>query len=104
MPSSTRNRRHFSKAFKQGAIKLVTEQGYTVGEAARRLEIDRKSLWDWVKQLAPGFDASAAARDVGDDPKALADELRTLRRENDRLRLENEILKKATACFARDQL
>lgn len=100
----SRNRRHFSKDFKLGAVKLVTEQGYTVGEAARRLEVDRKSLWEWLKHLAPGFDATAAAKDVADDPKALVAELRVLRKENEKLRLENEILKKATAYFAKDTL
>ena len=106
MPGSknSRNRRHFSKDFKLGAVKLVTEQGYSAGEAARRLEIDRKSLWEWIKQLAPQFDAAAAGRDVPDDPQSLASELRSLRKENDQLRLENEILKKATAYFAKDQL
>lgn len=98
------NRRRFSKEFKLGAVKLVTEQGYSIGEAARRLEIDRKSLHEWITRLAPRFDARAAAQEMMEDPKALASELRVLRKENDRLRLENDILKKATAYFAKETL
>lgn len=99
-----RNRRRFSQSFKQGAVRLVTEQGYAINEAARRLDIDRKSLWEWIKQFAPDFDPTAAAREVPDDPQALATELRELRKEFERVKLENEILKKATACFAKDAL
>lgn len=100
MPTTTRNRRRFTRDFKLGAVKMVTEQGYSVNEAARRFEIDRKSLSEWIIQLAPDFKAGQADKELADDPKALAAELRELRRENARLRLDNEILKKATAYFA----
>ena len=96
-------RRRFSKAFKVGAIKLITEQGYAIGEAARRLEIDRKCLHDWLGKYAPGFDAASAAKDLPQDTAQLQTELRRLRRENDRLRAERDILKKAAAYFAKDQ-
>ena len=96
-------RRRFSKEFKVGAIKLITEQGYSVSEAARRLEVDRKCLHDWLGKYAPGFDARDATKDLPDDAKALQQELRRLRRENDQLRMERDILKKAAAYFAKDQ-
>lgn len=96
------NRRHFSKEFKLGAIKLVTEQGYSINEAARRLEIDRKSLHEWIAKFAPQFDATAAQKELADDPKALAAELRALRKENEQLRQDNMILKKAAAYFAKE--
>ena len=96
------NRRHFSKDFKLGAIKLVTEQGYTINEAARRLEVDRKCITDWIARLSPGFDPSKS-HDPAEDPKAQADHLRQLRKENDRLKLENEILKKAAAYLAKEE-
>ena len=96
-------RRRFSKEFKVGAVKLITEQGYTIGEASRRLELDRKCLHDWLGKYAPGFDAASANKDVPEDPKELAAELRRLRRDNERLRMERDILKKAAAYFAKDQ-
>ena len=57
---------------------------------------------DWIDKFAPGFDDRDAARDVPDDPKALQQELRRLRKDNERLRMERDILKKAAAYFARD--
>ena len=96
-------RRHFSKEFKIGAIKLITEQGYTIAEAARRLEVHHKCLRDWIAKYAPQFDTTASAKDVPEDPKALAAELRRLRRDNEQLRMERDILKKATAFFAKEQ-
>lgn len=101
MPTTTRNRRRFGRDFKLGAVKMVTEQGYTINEVARRFEVDRKSLSEWIAKLAPDFKPGQADKELTDDPKALAAELRELRRENERLRLDNEILKKATAYFAK---
>jgi len=95
-------RRRFSKEFKIGAVKLVTEQGYSSADVARRLDIDRKSIQEWLAKYAPQFDASTANRDLPEDPKVLQDELRRLRRDNDRLRMERDILKKAAAYFAKD--
>lgn len=95
-------RRRYSKELKIGAVKLVTEQGYTIGEAARRLGVDRKCLHDWIGKFAAGFDATSAAKDLPDDPKALQSELRLLRRQNEKLRMERDILKKAAAYFATD--
>jgi len=94
-------RKHYSKEFKAGAVRLVTEQGYTIGEAAKRLDLDRKSLHDWIGKFAPSFNA-ASATDVAEDPKAQAAELRRLRRENEQLRMERDILKKAAAYFAKE--
>ena len=102
-PIMSRVKRYYSKEFKVGAVKLITEQGYAIGEAARRLEIDRKSLHDWLGKFAPGYDPAASGAGVSEDPQELQAELRRLRRECDQLRMEREILKKATAYFAREQ-
>ena len=47
----TKKRKHYSKQFKIDAVKLVTEQGYKVSEAARNLGIHHTSLRHWKKQL-----------------------------------------------------
>jgi transposase len=47
----TQKRKHYSKQFKIDAVKLVTEQGYKVSEAARNLGIHYSSLRHWKKQL-----------------------------------------------------
>ena len=90
-------RRRFTREFKVSAVKLVHEQGYSPAEAARSLGVDAASVRDWVKKF--GGEAGVPASGEG----AMAAEMRRLRRENVRLRMERDILKKATAFFAKDQ-
>jgi transposase len=83
--------------FKRSAVGLVNRQGYSVPEAARSLGVDAHTLRDWLKQFS-GEEGLAPAGEG-----AVADELRRLRKENARLRMEREILKKAAAFFAKEQ-
>ena len=100
----SRPRRSFNRDFKLGAVKLVTEQGYSISQASQRLGVHHRSLSLWVEKLAPGFDPGAAITEDCQDPKALQAELRRLQKENQRLAMERDILKKATAYFAKEQL
>lgn len=98
MPES---RRVYTPEFKVAAVKLVTEQGRSVAEAARSLGITEKILRRWRQALASkGADAFPGQ---GNPPAAEA-EIRRLQEENKRLRAERDILKKATAYFARESL
>jgi transposase len=90
-------RRKFTREFKVSAVKLVKEQGYTVVEAGKSLGVDTTSIRNWLKK----FGSEAGGPPNGD--AALRVELRRLREENKRLLMEREILKKATAFFARHQ-
>jgi transposase len=95
----TKKRKHYSKQFKIDAVKLVTEQGYNVSEAARNLGIHHTSLRHWKKQFET--DDNHAFPDKGHMiPEK--EELYRLRKENKRLRMEREILKKAAAFFANE--
>ena len=89
--------KRYSREFKDEAVKLV-ESGTNVRQSALELGISEHTLRDWVKR--------ARSKGVEHDRRELtaADELRQLRAENKRLRMEREILKKATAFFAKDQL
>jgi transposase len=91
-------RQKYTREFKQDAVRLVTEQGYKQTEAARNLGIDRGMLGRWVKELQT--DKSEAFRGNG-KLTAEGEELRRLREENRRLKMERDILKKATAFFAK---
>ena len=92
-------RRQYTKQFKVDAVRLVTEQGYRQAEAARSLGINANMLGRWIKELQT--DESQAFRGNGKlTPEQ--EELRQLRAENKRLRLEREILKKATAFFVKE--
>jgi len=90
-------RRRFSREFKLSAVKLVNEQGYSIVEAARSLGIDAANVRSWVGK----FSQEAGLAPSGEG--AVAAELRRLRKENARLLMEREILKKAAAFFAREQ-
>ena len=92
-------RKKYTREFKQDAVRLVTEQGYNQSEAARNLGIDRGMLGRWVKEFQE--DQSEAFRGNG-NRTAEQEELRRLREENRRLKLEREILRKATAFFAKE--
>lgn len=86
-------KRKFTPEFKKEAVALVTGQNYTVARAATSLGISNKTLHTWVT-LARNQSNSA----LSDDEHA---ELKRLRKENKELRLEKEILKKASAFFAK---
>jgi transposase len=90
-------RRRFTREFKISAVKLVREQGYTATQAAKSLGVDAASIRGWVEK----FSEEAGQAPTGDG--ALRAEIQRLRKENQRLLMEREILKKATAFFAREQ-
>ena len=92
-------RRVFTREFKVEAVALVSRQGLSFAEAARRLEIGQNLLRKWQEQLAVEGSKAFA---VKSQPTALEEENRRLRAENDRLRMEREILKKATAFFVKE--
>lgn len=92
--------RQYEVEFKLDAVRLVEQQGYSVPEAAQRLGIPKSNLSNWCRQhragrLMPGHKRAQATAEEA--------ELRRLRAENKRLELENDILKKASAFFARNQ-
>lgn len=90
-------RRKFTREFKLSAVQLVNQQGYSISQAARSLGVDPQCVRGWVDKL--GNEAAAAPAGEG----AMAAELRRLRKENARLLMERDILKKAAAFFAREQ-
>jgi transposase len=90
-------RRKFTREFKVSAVRLVNEQGYSIPEAAKSLGVDQGSVRQWVEK----FSAEAGLAPSGDG--ALKAEVQRLRKENARLLMEREILKKAAAFFAKEQ-
>lgn len=92
-------RRIFTEEFKREAIKLVTEQGLTLAEASRKLDVATKSLRTWKDQQA-----SDQLRATLGATKLTADQqrIRELERELAIAKMERDILKKATAFFAKE--
>jgi transposase len=96
-----RRRRLYTPEFKAEAVKLVTEKGYSVAEAARSLGIHETLLRSWKQ--AVDKQGEQAFPGHGKLPP-FEEEMRRLRAENQRLRAERDILKKATALFAQEAL
>ena len=87
-------RRKFSKQFKRDAVSLIETSGKNLSQVARELGVRPGLLSSWRE-------AVEAERKTGLGTDEL-EELKRLRRDNDRLKMEVEILKKATAFFARE--
>ena len=84
----------FTEEFKIDAIKQITERGYSVADVSRRLGVSTHSLYGWMKRYA-----CPSGSDAKDDQSA---EIRRLKQELARVTEERDILKKATAYFAKD--
>lgn len=93
------SRRQFSVEFKREAVQLIVQQGLSVAEAARRLDVRESLLRRWRKALEA---TKSAGQPMVSQPSALEVEVRQLREEVRRLTIEREILKKATMFFAKE--
>ena len=96
---SEQNKRSYTPEFKKDAVRLVTEQGYKVAEAARNLGIHPSLLQRWKTEMASG-EPNAFPGKGRLSPEQ--EELKRLRKENQRLKMERDILKKAAAFFANE--
>ena len=94
----SQKRRTFSRDFKLAAVKKVVEQGLSYREVARDLNVLDSLIRNWRK----AFEADGTfAAEVDQNPSVEA-ELKRLREENRQLKMERDILKKATAFFAKE--
>jgi len=93
-------RSKYDEEFKASAADLVLKQGYSVRDAATSLGINDETLRLWVNARRS---ADGEASGGGESLKDLRKQVAALKRENARLLMEREILKKATAFFAKEQ-
>ena len=93
-----RARRQFTDEFKAGAVRLVLDEGRTVGAVARELDLTETAFRAWVEHARAGRTAGKTGVTT-----AKREELARLRKENRQLRMDREILVKAAAFFVRDQ-
>jgi transposase len=93
-----KQRRTFSREYKLAAVKKVVERGLTYAQVARDLGIRDNLLHNWQKALEADGSLPKA---IEESPRIDA-ELKRLREENRQLKMERDILKKATAFFARE--
>ena len=97
---TSRKRRVFSEEFKQDAVRLGVSENYTFAAAAKAVGVGEQSLRKWHARLAPKPEPCGENATLGE----LQAENQRLRRELRRAEMEREILKKATAYFAKESL
>ena len=95
--SGKRVRRTHSDEFRRNAVSMVEDQGYTTAQAARELGVNQNLLRTWRKKYGK---ASLESSSLSESDQ---EELDRLRKEVSRLRMERDILKKATAFFANEK-
>ncbi len=93
MTKKKKTRRRFTDEFKSETVKLVKQSDRSMADLAMELGISAKSISEWVRK------AEEAGNPIEEDERA---ELKRLRKENSELRMEKEILRKATAFFAKE--
>ena len=99
MTQKSKTKRGYPQELRDKAVKLVTECGYTIEQVAEKLNCSKESIRRWKHSQQKKLDPVIAARMELEE-----DETRRLRKEVIRLQMENEILKKATAYFAREAM
>ena len=93
-----RQRRSFTPAFKAETVRLIREGGKTVSEVVRDLDLSATAVRRWLKRA----EVDAGRGGHGELTTAEREELQRLRRQVKQLEMEREILKKATAFFAKE--
>jgi transposase len=91
-------RRTFSREFKLAAVKKVIEQGLSCAQVARDLDLRDNLIRNWKKT----FEQDGTLESEITSNSSVEDELKRLREENRQLKMERDILKKATAFFAKE--
>ena len=98
MGTKKRRRRKFSAEFKAETVRLVRSSDKNISTIARELDLTETALRRWVQQA----EIDAGRGSTGALTTSEREELVQLRRETKRLRMERDILKKATAFFAKE--
>lgn len=87
-------RKTYSASFKRDAVSLLTKEGYTLKAASENLGVSQSALMKWKNRYGK----------ISSSELGVEVELKQLRTENRRLKMEREILKKAAAFFAKENL
>ena len=96
--NNKRGRRSFNEEFKRDAVNLVVAEGYSFKAAADAVGVAPRSIREWYQKFVPEPEPCGAGATV----EQLQQENKRLRKELKRAELEREILKKATAYFAKE--
>jgi transposase len=92
-------RKRFTRDFKLETVKLVTSSDLSVAEVAEDLGIHPNTIYKWVRKFGEKQEPIISGER---EQLSEAEQLRLLKRENQRLRMERDILKKAMAIFSKE--
>ena len=90
-----KNQKSYTQEFKQQNVDLYNAGGTSYPQLEHEYGVSKSTLSTWVKQLSP--------IKISEEQTVTLKEYKALQKENQRLKIENEILKKATAIFAKEQ-
>ena len=90
-----KTRRKYTEEFKAEAVRLIVEEGYSISQAARNLDINANMLGRCERELTEDAEIRQQVAEEKEELKRLREEVR-------QLKMEREILKKATAFFAKE--
>ena len=96
-----RTRKSFTREYKIETVKMVTEGGASAAQIADDIGIHVNTLYKWIREFSAKPDEAFPGK--GNLATSDAEVIRELKRENERLKMEREILKKAMAIFSKDQ-
>ena len=96
-----KKRKTYTREFKVETVKLITERGESVSQVALDMGIHENTLYKWIRELSakPEVAFPGKGHIISE-----AEELRQLKKENERLKMERDILKKAMAIFSKEDL
>ena len=99
MTVKKRARRSFDPAFKMQVVRMIRDQGLSVGQVCREMDLGETAVRSWIGQV----DEEAAGRPGAGKPLTTEQQrIRQLEAENRQLKSDNDLLKKASAFFARE--
>jgi transposase len=99
MSKKRRERRVFDTAFKLEVVRMVKDQGLSISDVGRSMDLGETAIRRWIKQYETELNGQSG---IGKPLTAEQQRIRQLEAENRQLRSDNDILKKASAFFARE--
>jgi len=94
----------YSKEFKDLTVQLILNNNESVVKVAADLDLNSQTLYNWISKYKKAHNIPLNLNSISSTKEPLEDELKRLRRENKILKQERDILKKATAYFAKETL
>lgn len=99
MMTKRRVRREFDTSFKLEVVRMVKDQGLSVSDVCRSMDLGETVVRRWVKQFETELNGQPG---IGEPLTVEQQRIRQLETENRQLRMDNDLLKKASAFFARE--